>query len=286
MADRPRFGPAGRPPWFKCDMTEVPLLLRDEGLDAFEFQAVRMGMPHQRFSKEKAETLGRNARECDVLLSLHGPYFINLSGAPETVEKSIERLVSSAILASWMGARVVVFHPGYYGKLGREEALRSCIQALSRAVERVKSLGIKGVEYGPETTGKLSQVGSLDEILRMCEEVDMVRPVVDWAHIHAREGGSIRGLEDYLRIIEAIESRLGSEAAENLHTHFTHVEYGSKGEIRHHTLDEEGYGPPFRPLAEAIAELGLRPTIISESPILDRDAVKMKDILRQVLKGS
>ncbi len=285
MADRPRFGPAGRPPWFKCDMTEVPILLREEGLDAFEFQAVRMSMPHQRFSREKAEALGRNARECDVLLSLHGPYFINLSGAPETVEKSIQRLVSSAVLASWMGAGVVVFHPGYYGKLGREEALRSCIEALSKAVEEVKSMGIKGVEFGPETTGKLSQVGSLDEILTMCEEVDMVRPVVDWAHVHAREGGSIKGLDDYLRIIEAIESRLGSDAAKDLHTHFTHVEYGSRGEIRHHTLEEGDYGPPFRPLAEVIAELGLRPTIISESPILDKDAVRMRDILRRVLEG-
>ncbi|MEM3464157.1 MAG: deoxyribonuclease IV, partial [Candidatus Bathyarchaeia archaeon] len=96
MADRPRFGPAGVPPSFramKASLTDVPRLLREEGLDAFEYQAVRWGGKPQ-IRREDAESLGLRAKENDVLLSLHGSYFINLCGEKETVEASKDRLVA------------------------------------------------------------------------------------------------------------------------------------------------------------------------------------------------
>lgn len=276
MMPRVRFGPAGKPPRFKGPMPELPAFLASEGLDLLEYQAVR-GV---RIKEPLARQLGEEARKHDVLLTLHGPYFINLSSPEEEkVEKSIERIVRSAQAASWMGAVRVVFHPGYYGKLSPSEALKRCIKAMEEAVERIRSLGIKGVYLGPETTGKVKQVGSLEEIIAMCESVDDTLPTVDWAHIHARGMGCIRGKDDYLRLLDQIEGRLGSKVVENLHCHFTLVEFGKGGEKKHHTLDEKGYGPPFEPLAEIIAEQGYSWTIVSESPVLDVDAIKMKEIL-------
>lgn len=286
MPIRPRFGPAGRPPWFKCTMAEVPLLLAKEGLDAFEFQAVRMGMPDQRVSVERAEALKRNAEKSDVWVTLHAPYFVNLAAeSEETYNKSIQRLISSMRVASWMGAHQVVVHPGYYGKLSKEEALERCIKGMRGIIDAVRSEGIRDVWLGPETSGRATQLGEVEEIAAMCEAVDQTRPTVDFAHIHARGGGAIRSKDDYAKIIDVMESRLGSDVVENLHCHYTYVEYGGKGELKHHTMEEAGYGPDFDPLAELIVKLGLSPVIISESPILDKDSIKMRDIVRAKMEA-
>jgi len=184
-----------------------------------------------------------------------------------------------------MGAYVVVFHPGFYKGKPRGEALEDCIRALKRIEDEASTLGKSLPALGPETTGKPSQLGSLDEIISICEAVGSCRPVVDWAHIHARDGkGAIRGRDDYEAILEEIEKRLGSDVVADLHTHFTRVEFSAKGEKKHRTMAEADYGPDFAPLAELIAELGLRHVIISESPILDRDSLVMKKMVGEAYR--
>jgi len=288
MADRPRFGPAGVPPTFrmmKASLSDVPKLLRDEGLDAFEYQAVRWGAKPQ-IKREEAEKLGSEAKERDVWLSLHGSYFINFCGGKEVIEASKQRLIACATAASWMNAHIVVFHPGFYGKRSQKEVFRSCLEAVKETVETLKNLGIENVKIGPETMGKPSQFGSLDEILSLCEEVEQTQPVIDWAHLHARDKGRFKTIDDFRRVVEEIERRLGTEAVKNMHCHFTKVEYTEKGEKCHHIMDEANYGPDFAMLAKVIAEYKLNPVIISESPILDLDAIKMRDILRKELGKS
>ena len=287
MADRPRFGPAGVPPAFramKADLADVPRLLREEGLDAFEYQAVRWGAKPQ-IRKGAAEKLGLKARENDVWLSLHGSYFINLCGAKDKIEASKNRLIACATAAEWMNANVVVFHPGFYGKRQEKEVFKGCVEALKDVVEIMKALGIRKVKLGPETMGKLSQFGSLDEVLSLCEQVEQIQPVVDWAHLHATCRGCLKTVEDFRQVMEEIEKRLGKDAVENTHCHFTSVEFTDKGERRHHTMDEVEYGPDFAMLAKVIAEFKLKPVIISESPVLEMDAIKMRDILQRELKN-
>jgi len=193
--------------------------------------------------------------------------------------KSKERLLACARAADWMDAHVVVFHPGFYGKRSPQESLELCVKAMSEVVESMRALQITKVHLGPETTGKLSQLGSLDEILTLCERVELTEPVIDWAHIHAREGGKMKTLDDFRKALDTIEKQLGTNALKNLHCHYTLVEFTAKGEKRHHIMDEVEYGPPFEPLASLIAELGLTPVIISESPILDVDSQKMREIV-------
>jgi deoxyribonuclease-4 len=285
MVDRPRFGPAGVPPGFKAlkaTLMDVPRLLREEGLDAFEYQAVRWGVKPQ-IRRDDAEKFGLKAKETDVLLSLHASYFINLCGDKETVEASKARLVACATAAQWMQAQTVVFHPGFYGKKTPKEAFANCLEALKDVVERLKSLGIGNVKLGPETMGKLTQLGSLEEVLALCEKVEQTQPVIDWAHLHARKKGLFKTVENFRRVVETIEKRLGTETVKNMHCHFTKVEFTEKGEKCHHTLDEAEYGPDFALLAKVIAEFKLTPVIISESPVLDVDAIKMRNILRKEL---
>jgi len=286
MADRPRFGPAGVPPSFrrlKAALEDVPKLLQKEGLDAFEYQAVRWGGKPQ-IKREVAEKLGSEAEKHDVWLSLHGSYFINFCGEKNVIEASKQRLIACATAAEWMNAHIVVFHPGFYGKKEPKEVFRNCLEALKDVVESMKTLGIKKVKIGPETMGKQSQFGSLEEILKLCEEVEQTQPVIDWAHLHARDKGRFRTIEDFRKVVEKIENRLGTEAVKDMHCHFTKVEFTEKGEKRHHTLDEAEYGPDFTLLAKVIVEFKLRPVIISESPVLDVDAVKMRDILQREIR--
>ena len=286
MADRPRFGPAGVPPSFKAmkaALTDVPRLLREEGLDAFEYQAVRWGAKPQ-IKREDAEKLGLKARENDVLLSLHGSYFINLCGGKETVEASKDRLIACATASQWMGSKIVVFHPGFYGRKPPKEVFNECLEALKDVVERLRALGISDVKLGPETMGKPTQFGSLEEVLALCEQVEQTQPVIDWAHLHARDRGRFKTVDDFRVVVEEIERRLGTEAVKNMHCHFTKVEFTDKGEKCHHTMDEAGYGPDFEMLAKVIADFRLNPVIISESPVLDVDAIKMRDILRKEMK--
>ncbi len=286
MTEHTRFGPAGVPPMFRlmgADLPDVPRLLREEGLDALEYEAVRWG-PKPQIRQELAEKLGAAAKENDVRMSLHGSYFINLSGKRDVVEASKRRLIASATAADWMRAYVMVFHTGFYGRFEKDFAFKTCLDALREVSAEMRSLGLR-VKLGPETMGRKFQVGSLDEILTLNQEVEGTQLVVDWAHLHAIHQGSLKKTEDFRAIAEKVEQKLGTEALRSMHCHFSKIEFTAQGEKRHHTLDEERYGPDFRMLAEVIADFQMHPTMICESPILDVDARKMQEMLRQVLES-
>ncbi len=285
MADRTRFGPAGVPPtfkWVKAGLEDIPSLLREEGLDAFEYEAIYWGGKPQ-MQREHAERLGLKAKENDVWLSMHGSYFVNLCGETKIVEASKKRLIACATAAQWMNAHVLVFHPGFYGRRPRELTLRNCVEALKDLVSSMKSLGIDSVKLGPETTGKIAQLGSLDEIVSICKQVDQTQLVIDWSHVHARDLGRLRTVKDFRKVVLKVEDELGSEAVQNMHCHFTKIEFTEAGERRHHVLAEERYGPDFRLLAQVIIEFKLKPVIICESPLLDLDAMSMRDTLKSLI---
>jgi deoxyribonuclease IV len=284
MTERTRFGPAGVPPMFRlmgATTSDVPKLLHEEGLDAFEYQASRWGAKPQ-IKLQDAKKLGEEARKNDVKISMHGSYFVNLSGKKEVVEASKQRLIACATAADWMGAYVVVFHTGFYGKFEKDYALKTCLTALKEVSVEIKSLGLK-VKLGPETMGRKSQVGTLEEIITINQEVEGTQLVIDWGHLHALHQGTLKKVEDFRAIAEKVEEKLGTQTLRSMHCHFSKIEFSSQGEKRHHTLDEEKYGPEFRMLAEVIVDFGLHPTIICETPILDVDARKMQATLKEVL---
>ncbi len=286
MTEHTRFGPAGVPPMFRllgAKMPDVPKLLREEGLDAFEYQAVQWGQKPQ-MKQADAEKLGEEARKNDVRLSLHGSYFVNLSGKKDVVEASKRRLIACATAADWMGAYVMVFHTGFYGRFEKDFAFKTCLDALKEVSAEMKSLGLR-VKLGPETMGRKFQVGTIEEILTICQEVEGTQLVIDWGHLHALHQGTLKKTEDFRAIAEKVEQKLGTEALKGMHCHFSKIEFTAQGEKRHHTLDEERYGPDFRMLAEVIADFQMHPTVICESPVLDIDARKMQEILKQVLKS-
>ncbi len=288
MADHIRFGPAGVPPIFrimKAELTDIPKLLKEEGLDAFEYAAVRWGQSPQ-ITQESAKRLGEEAKRNDILVSIHSSYFINLLGEKQIVEESKRRLIAAATAANWMDAYVVVCHAGYYGQNSKTEALQKAIIAFKDVVNTLRERGIDKVKLGPETLGRHSQFGTLDEILTLCQEVEQLQLVIDWSHLHARGGGALRSAQDFKDILAEVETKLGTEATKNMHCHFSKIEYTYKsGEKRHHSLDEPAFGPEFSHLAQGIAEYKLRPTIICETPMQDIDAIKMRDTFKKITQN-
>jgi deoxyribonuclease-4 len=282
MAEQTRFGPAGVPPTFrilKAKLSDVPMLLREEGLDAFEYQAVRWGAKPQ-IKQEEAEKLAVATKKSDVRLSMHGSYFINLAGKDDVVEASKQRILGAATAADWMGAYVMVFHVGFYGRFEKSFAFNNCLKALKEVSSQMSSLGLK-TKLGPETMGRKFQVGSLDEIITICREVENTQLVVDWGHLHARNLGGFKKVEDMRQVAIKIEQELGTKALQNMHCHFSKIEFNAQGERKHHILDEKRYGPDFEMLTEVLLEFDMHPTIICETPILDIDAIKMRDTLKE-----
>ena len=286
MLERTRFGPAGVPPMFRllgAATVDAPRLLHEEGLDAFEYPAVRWGGKPQ-IKEADARKLGEESRQNDVKLSIHGSYYINLSGKKDVVEASKQRLLACATAADWMGAYVMVFHTGFYGKFEKDYALKNCILALKEVGGQMNSLGIKA-KLGPETMGRKSQVGTIDEIIAINREIENTQLVVDWGHLHALHQGAFKTVEDMRRIAEKIEMELGTQALRGMHCHFSKIEFSAVGEKRHHNLDAESFGPDFSMLAEIILDFGMHPTVICETPLLDIDARKMQDSLREAQTG-
>ena len=279
------FGPAGKPLSFKSSKIEkVPEFLSSIGLDAFEYEAVR-GV---KISEEKARKLGEEAEKYGIVMSLHAPYFINLaSKEEEKVEASIKRIIQSMIAAEWMNAYIVVIHTGYYkGWKDKREALAKAIEGYKRVLEELPSW-VKKPSLGPEVMGRRSAIGDLDEVIEICRAIgERCRPTVDWAHLHARYlGEHVRTIDDVLKVIETIERELGSYAVNPLHTHFSKIEFNKGGEKEHHTLSEEEYGPEWDVVCKAYVETGIKGVIISESPILEQDALLMKEKCLEIAPG-
>ncbi|MCK9150367.1 TIM barrel protein [Methanobacterium alcaliphilum] len=278
MSHKIIFGPAGNPIEYKGKTTQVCSYISKEGLGAYEYQAtygVRIG-------EKSARELQKNSKDNKIRVSIHAPYYINLSSQdPDVINRSIERLIQSAQAAEWLDAYRIVFHPGFYTKYTPKEAMDVCKNAIRDILEKLGSLGIKKFTFAPETTGKKSQLGNLEEIVEICHSFDHFAPTIDFAHVHARGEGSIQNSDDYQKILDYLESELDIK---RLHCHFTRIEYTKAGERKHHTLDEKEYGPPVEPLLETLINAGWNSTIICETPLIDQDALKLKSCYEKLLK--
>lgn len=281
---RALFGPGGNSDSFRLagykSTLDAPAWLSGIGLDAYEYEAGN-GLSA---SKDMLCAIGNEAKLYNIHMSYHTPYFISLSGVvTETRLKSIGYIRESIDAARLLGAETIVVHCGSCAKISRDEAMRLAADTLIRTLDEVDA---RGVKIGIETMGKKNQLGTLDEVLELSRIDKALVPVVDFGHLNARDlGGVFKTADDYLRVFERIDRALGAETAENLHCHFSKIEWTDKGEKRHLTFEDTAYGPDFEPLMEAIVKGGYSPTIISESAgTQSDDALTMKKYYMEKLK--
>ena len=281
-----RIGPAGNSESFYAagfkQTAETFAWQRERfNLDAFEVPFGRgLGM-----SEETARLIGRAAQDADVALSAHAPYYINLANPdPGLAQKSINYILDTARLLDLMGGRRVVVHVGSPKGQSREEAMELCALRLRQARSALLARGLSHIQLCLETMGRLSVLGTLDEVLRLTLLDDSFLPCVDFAHLHAAGQGAMDGTEAFAGVLDEIEAALGLERARQLHINFSRIEYGNKGEIRHKTFDDTGYGPDFSRLAPLLANRRYHGTAICESRgTMAEDAALMRqEMLRQL----
>lgn len=279
-----RFGPAGNANSFyqagHKSSLEIPEYLASVGLNAYEYQCGRGVNVKSSFCQQ----LGEKAEEYGIFLSIHAPYFINL-GTPDSavMESSLRHIAKSLAAARDMGATRIVVHPGSVGKGTREEAAARAKRLLAKVAEDLLP-AFPDISLCLETMGKVNQLGTLDEVISLCQVDKAFMPAVDFGHLHARGIGAIKGRDDYQEILQRIDAGLGAEAVQNLHIHFSAIEFSKGGEVRHRTFAETEYGPDFEPLAELIARDALTPVIISESAgFQTEDALAMKEMVQRHL---
>jgi len=220
-----------------------------------------------RMSVEDAREVGSLAKEKGITLSVHAPYYINLaSDEKEKVAASKQRILDSCERAAVFESRCVVFHAGFYQKKTAEQTYRLIKEAILEIQGKIKKNKWK-VQLCPEITGKPSQFGSVEELLKLKKETGC-GICVDFAHLYAREQGNI----DYAKILKKLPKKF--------HAHFSGIEYGPKGERKHLNTTKKF----FKPLAEALLETKRDVSLICESPQPYKDAAMMKRVVAEIDK--
>jgi len=235
--------------------------IKDKGLDAVEIEFTYSVW----MKKEQALAIRELNKKLGLKFSIHGSYFINLNSEDKAkVGASRARILKAMEIGTYLGADYVVFHPGFYQKSTKEEAYKNIKEQIEKIMKEAKEKKYTP-ELAPETTGKASQFGDLDELLKMKKETGC-SICVDFAHLKARYNGNI----DYDSVMEKL-----SKIKPRIHCHFSGIEYTAKGERRHLLTEKKDIEELFKYLKKYRVDC----TIINESPNPLGDAIKMKKLL-------
>jgi deoxyribonuclease-4 len=265
------FGTAGIPLSSKFQTTESGIeRVAELGLGCMEVEFVR-GV---KMNEPMARNVGHKAEKCAVRLTAHAPYFINLNAhEKEKVVASQDRLIHTARIASILEAEGIVFHAAFY----LNDPTSAVYGRVKKALEKTAGqIGVAGyhVLLRPETTGKGSQFGSLEEVLNLSAEIEGVAPCLDFAHVHARTG-RFNSYQEFMAILKQVEGGLGRQALDQMHIHLSGIQYGKKGEIRHLNLRESDLR--YVELLKALKELDSKGLLICESPDREGDALLLQE---------
>ncbi len=215
-----------------------------------------------------AEEFGRLAKEARIVLSVHAPIagFMGHAERGKKLNMAVGMLDHSAGVAKAASAELVVFHPGFLLGRTRELALDSICEQLAELRERLEQKG-RAVPFGVEVMGRVREIGSLDDVIEIARRTRWVRPVLDFAHLHATSDGAYTEAEPFREALEAADEVL--EPGAPFHIHFSDIAYANRNETKHLRYGEGTLRA--EPLRKALREFRRAATVISESPDLESD---------------
>jgi deoxyribonuclease-4 len=225
-----------------------------------------------------AERLGELAREEDVALSVHAPLFGfmgHLEASGRKFTSAVGALDRSAGIVAASGAELVVFHPGFLLGRSREDAIAAVVEQLGTLRERLEAKG-RAVPFGVEVMGRVRDLGSLEDVVEISRRTDWVRPVLDFAHMHATSDGAYLEVEPFEAALRVVDGALAAGAP--FHIHFSDIAFANRNETKHLPYGEGTLRA--EPLREALAHFERPATVISESP--DEES---SQVIRSVLLG-
>jgi len=210
-----------------------------------------------------AERFGQRAGKAGIVLSVHAP-IAGFMGHVELDKKqrmAVGMLDHSAGIAKAAGAELVVFHPGFL--LGREraDAIDSVVEQLGELRQRLEGKN-RAVPFGVEIMGRVRELGTAEDVLTIAARTGWVRPVVDFAHLHAVTDGGFTETEAFAEILESADAVL--EPGSPFHVHFSDIAFANRNETKHLPYGEGTLRAA--PLGEALTKFDRPATVISESP--------------------
>ena len=271
------FGTGGVPISAQSRSTEAGIeRIAELGLGCMEVEFVK-GV---KMSPEIAASVGALAARKNVVLTAHGPYYVNLNAIePQKIHMSKERILQTARIAALFGARSITFHAAFYLKNTPAETYAAVKKQLQQVLNTLRKEGNR-VMISPEVTGKHSQFGTLEELLQLSSEMEGVAPCIDFSHWHARTGKA-NSYREFIAILDQVERKLGRPGLDNMHIHLSGIAYGNKGEIKHLMLPDSDL--QYTELLEALKERKAKGVVICESaPDLEKDALLLQQTYREL----
>lgn len=246
-------------------------LLEEMNLDGMEVEFVH-GV---RMSDENRQFLKEISKEKNFLLTAHGPFYINLnSKEEEKIDASVQRIVETAQAASDFGGYSITYHAAFYMGQDKETVFQQVKTQTQKIIDTLEKYSIK-VWVRPETTGKPTQWGDYEEIIRLSKEFEQVLPCVDFSHIHARTAGEYNTYDEFCKILDKIGTELGDYALNNFHAHLAGIEYTQKGEKCHLIFEESDMN--YKDLLKALKSFNVKGALVCESPNIETDTKLLKD---------
>lgn len=245
--------------------------VRELGLGGMELEFVR----NVHVKKDLIPEVKRLAKENNVVLTCHGQYWVNLTPVEEIkVKQSLVRMRDAANVVHACGGWSITWHMAFY--LGKsKEVVYQLVK--DRVKGLVKDLRDKGndIWIRPETTGKPTQWGDLDECLRLSQDVEGVLPCIDFSHLHAREG-KMNSEDEFREVLLKIEQALGRFGLDNMHIQVSGINYGPKGEKNHLNLEDSASDLKWLDLLKVWKEFKIKGVVVTESPNIEDDALLLQ----------
>ncbi len=246
-------------------------IIKDMELDGLEVEFVH-GV---RMSDDTRKYLKQISQEQGFILTSHGPFYINLnSKEDEKVEASVQRIIETAQAANDFGGYSITYHAAFYMGGEKETVYQQVKKQTAKIIETLQKEKID-VWIRPETTGKATQWGDYEEIIRLSKEFEQVLPCVDFSHVHARTAGEYNTYDEFCLILDRISKELGQRAIDNFHAHLAGIDYTAKGEKRHLILEESDMN--YKDLLKALKSFGVKGALVCESPNIETDTKILRD---------
>lgn len=246
-------------------------VLQDLSLDGMELEfvhGVRMSDYNRALVKKASEEKG-------LIFTAHAPFYVNLnSKEEEKIDASVARIFETAVAGRDSGAFSITFHAAFYLGQEKDVVYNQVKKQIKRIIDLMEQENFK-IWIRPETTGKSTQWGDLDEIIKLSNEFEYVLPCIDFSHLHARTAGEYNTYDEFSYILDSIGNKIGHYALENFHGHLAGIEYTAKGERQHLNLKDSDMN--YIDLLKVLKEFDVKGALVCESPNIEGDAILLKE---------
>ena len=269
--DRLLFGTAGVPnaTTKKNSPIEGVKKIHELGLDCMQLEFAH-GV---RMKEEVSSALRKISYELNVPLTSHGPYYINLNAREQDkIDSSVERIIQTAKISDLCGAESMTFHAAFYMKDSPYDVFDLVEKSMNVIEERLGRLDIE-IELRPELTGKTSQFGSLEELVTLTQNVNSVKPCMDFSHLFARTD-KYNTYEEMVEVLDHLTQKLVKDSLDNMHIHVSGISSNSKGDLKHLNLEKSKFN--WQAMLKALKDKDCKGYVICNSPNLEDDALMMK----------